>query len=220
MDLDEDGASAVALVPERQLSLAIGKEGQNARLAAKLTGWNIDIKGVESETARAPEEAAPEEAVAEEAAQVPAVVEAQIEEAVAAALKSAEAQEEPEKVEVEAKAEAAEPAVEEPAAEAEPVEAAAATPVDQPGAVEEPALTLEGLLEEPKKEEVPVGAVEQSTSLHDVPEGVWATRGPVAAEPGVIRFAEDIDEIRNRGGRRGRGGSRGRGRRARTSRRR
>jgi len=32
------------VVPERQLSLAIGKEGQNARLAAKLTGWRIDIK--------------------------------------------------------------------------------------------------------------------------------------------------------------------------------
>jgi transcription antitermination factor NusA-like protein len=32
------------LVPERMLSLAIGKEGQNARLAAKLTGWRIDIK--------------------------------------------------------------------------------------------------------------------------------------------------------------------------------
>ena len=31
-------------MPDRQLSLAIGKEGQNARLAAKLTGWRIDIK--------------------------------------------------------------------------------------------------------------------------------------------------------------------------------
>jgi len=31
-------------VPENQLSLAIGKDGQNARLAAKLTGWRIDIK--------------------------------------------------------------------------------------------------------------------------------------------------------------------------------
>ena len=31
-------------MPERQLSLAIGKEGQNARLAAKLTGWRIDIR--------------------------------------------------------------------------------------------------------------------------------------------------------------------------------
>ena len=32
------------VVPDNQLSLAIGKEGQNARLAAKLTGWKIDIK--------------------------------------------------------------------------------------------------------------------------------------------------------------------------------
>jgi len=33
----------VAIVPDNQLSLAIGKEGQNVRLAAKLTGWKIDI---------------------------------------------------------------------------------------------------------------------------------------------------------------------------------
>ncbi|MCT1605890.1 transcription termination factor NusA [Nesterenkonia massiliensis] len=41
--LDEATRSARAVVPEYQLSLAIGKEGQNARLAAKLTGWRIDI---------------------------------------------------------------------------------------------------------------------------------------------------------------------------------
>ena len=41
--LDEGTRSARAVVPEYQLSLAIGKEGQNARLAAKLTGWRIDI---------------------------------------------------------------------------------------------------------------------------------------------------------------------------------
>ncbi|MCL0046510.1 transcription termination factor NusA [Dehalococcoidales bacterium] len=40
---DEDGVASV-VVPDQQLSLAIGKEGQNARLAAKLTGWRIDIK--------------------------------------------------------------------------------------------------------------------------------------------------------------------------------
>jgi N utilization substance protein A len=40
---DEDNTAEV-VVPDRQLSLAIGKEGQNARLAAKLTGWRIDIK--------------------------------------------------------------------------------------------------------------------------------------------------------------------------------
>ena len=41
---DADEKSAKVVVPDYQLSLAIGKEGQNARLAAKLTGWKIDIK--------------------------------------------------------------------------------------------------------------------------------------------------------------------------------
>ncbi len=40
----EAGKTGTVIVPDRQLSLAIGKEGQNARLAAKLTGWRIDIK--------------------------------------------------------------------------------------------------------------------------------------------------------------------------------
>ena len=47
--LDDDpieGKTAVVLAPDDQLSLAIGREGQNARLAAKLTGWRIDIKSV------------------------------------------------------------------------------------------------------------------------------------------------------------------------------
>jgi N utilization substance protein A len=42
--VDEEHKIANVIVPERQLSLAIGKEGQNARLAAKLTGWRIDIR--------------------------------------------------------------------------------------------------------------------------------------------------------------------------------
>ena len=42
--IHEDGKSCRVVVPDDQLSLAIGKEGQNARLAAKLTGWKIDIK--------------------------------------------------------------------------------------------------------------------------------------------------------------------------------
>ncbi len=44
VDVDEGGKSASVVVPADQLSLAIGKEGQNARLAARLTGWKIDIK--------------------------------------------------------------------------------------------------------------------------------------------------------------------------------
>ena len=42
--VDERSKTAIVVVPDYQLSLAIGKEGQNARLAAKLTNWKIDIK--------------------------------------------------------------------------------------------------------------------------------------------------------------------------------
>lgn len=44
VEINEQEKSALIVVPDYQLSLAIGKEGQNARLAAKLTGWKIDIK--------------------------------------------------------------------------------------------------------------------------------------------------------------------------------
>ncbi len=44
VDADEAEKTARVIVPDYQLSLAIGKEGQNARLAARLTGWKIDIK--------------------------------------------------------------------------------------------------------------------------------------------------------------------------------
>jgi N utilization substance protein A len=55
--VDLEMRSARVTVPDYQLSLAIGKEGQNARLAAKLTGWRIDIR---SDTAPAHDEGAPE----------------------------------------------------------------------------------------------------------------------------------------------------------------
>jgi N utilization substance protein A len=52
--IDEETGTATVIVPDYQLSLAIGKEGQNARLAARLTGWRVDIK---SESQLADEEA-------------------------------------------------------------------------------------------------------------------------------------------------------------------
>ncbi|HWI21662.1 MAG TPA: transcription termination factor NusA [Baekduia sp.] len=51
--VDDEDRQATVIVPDDQLSLAIGREGQNARLAARLTGWRIDIKS-ESEFAQAP----------------------------------------------------------------------------------------------------------------------------------------------------------------------
>jgi transcription antitermination factor NusA-like protein len=44
VEINEETKTALVIVPDNQLSLAIGREGQNARLAAKLTGWRIDIK--------------------------------------------------------------------------------------------------------------------------------------------------------------------------------
>jgi len=51
--VDAEGRTARVIVPDYQLSLAIGKEGQNARLAARLTGWRIDIRPDTAETAGA-----------------------------------------------------------------------------------------------------------------------------------------------------------------------
>jgi len=63
--LNEKEEIAIVVVPDKQLSLAIGKEGQNARLAAKLTGWRIDIKSASM-------------AEAEKAAKIPAEAEAEV----------------------------------------------------------------------------------------------------------------------------------------------
>ena len=46
VELEPSEQTAVVAVPDRQLSLAIGREGQNARLAARLAGWRLDIKGL------------------------------------------------------------------------------------------------------------------------------------------------------------------------------
>ena len=63
--LEEDTKTAKVICPEDQLSLAIGRGGQNARLAAKLTGYRITMKG-EGETAEAIQnEFSPEEDVME-----------------------------------------------------------------------------------------------------------------------------------------------------------
>jgi N utilization substance protein A len=84
--LNEADGTAIVTVPDKQLSLAIGKEGQNARLAAKLTGWRIDIKSASvaeaeratqvKEGAVAAEETKPAEEEAETSAEQPTSEEA------------------------------------------------------------------------------------------------------------------------------------------------
>jgi transcription termination/antitermination protein NusA len=136
--IDEEHRIANVTVPERMLSLAIGREGQNARLAARLTGWRIDIRSdvAAAEAARVAKAAAeaPVQAEAEAPAEVaseppaeapPAETPAEVPEAAAPA---------------ETPAEVPSP-VEAPAPEAEPQEAAA--PTEEPEAVKAPAAVAE-----------------------------------------------------------------------------
>jgi N utilization substance protein A len=155
---DENGDKvANVIVDNNMLSLAIGKEGQNARLAAKLTGWRIDIKSekqiqeeaqrkAEAEAARlaamTPEEIAAEQAAKAEAVETfEALAHEPAEEELVEAAQAAEPAEteqpasEPAPTEVEAEA----PAQTEPTAEtpAEPVQATAETPAEPDQTFEE-----------------------------------------------------------------------------------
>jgi N utilization substance protein A len=194
VDLDPNALTALAVVPDRQLSLAIGKEGQNARLAAKLTGWKVDIKS-DVEAGEAPPKPAPK-AVAPAAAEAAEPVVAVVAEAAPVADEVA-AGAEPEVVEV------AEPAVETSTEEDKaPVEAAPVVPASPP----RPSPAPREKKAAPSPEPVGVAA----PSLSELPEEVWTVRRPAASsEPGQIRFAEDIEELRPEGpGRRRRSGGR------------
>jgi N utilization substance protein A len=115
VDIDEQNRIASVTVPERMLSLAIGREGQNARLAAKLTGWRIDIRS---------DQAAPREDTGTPAQPAAAIAEP------AEPVEPAESAEAPEPVEPVEPVESAEPV--EPVESAEPVEAAVTAASDAP----------------------------------------------------------------------------------------
>ncbi len=123
VDIDEEHRIASVTVPERMLSLAIGREGQNARLAARLTGWRIDIRSdvsVAEAKASTTDEPAGTDAVA---AVDPAA------DATTAADVPAAAPAKPKRATKKAAVEATAEAVAEPAAAAEPAaEAAPAKP--------------------------------------------------------------------------------------------
>ena len=221
VELDPNTLTAIAVVPDRQLSLAIGKEGQNARLAAKLTGWSVDIKSateaeaITQERARLAAEAARLAALAAEQARaeqaVDSVVEAEapvVEQEVVVAVSPQEVPSEDTK-----------PSVDEeqvPVAEPEPelvpvaaeIDSAAAAAQAEAAAAEEAAVVAELEREEAEllaaieaeeqqaAEEEALSAAE-ATSLRDLPEDVWSIpTGPGQAEPSQIRFAEDIAGLR------------------------
>ena len=226
VELDPNTLTAVAVVPDRQLSLAIGKEGQNARLAAKLTGWSVDIKSateaeaIAKERARLAAEAAraaallAEQAEAEKAAEAVAETEAPVveQEAVVAVSPQEVPPEDTEpSVDEEQVTEYAPVAEPEPEPELVPVTAAidaAAAAQAEADAAEESAIIAElereeaEMLaaieaEEQQAAEEEAPSAAEATSLRDLPEDVWSIpTGPGQAEPSQIRFAEDIDGLR------------------------
>jgi transcription termination/antitermination protein NusA len=125
--IDEEHRIANVVVPERMLSLAIGREGQNARLAAKLTGWRIDIRSDVSVAEAAKAEAAVVHVA--EAAPVPAPVPEPEAASEPEAVSEPTAASEPEAAPVAGPAEAGEPMAVEPAA---PAAADAPAPATEP----------------------------------------------------------------------------------------
>ncbi len=82
-NIDQARRAATVVVPDKQLSLAIGKEGQNARLAARLTGWRFDIKSVsavEAEKSLLPEPEAEAETILPEIEELEPIKEKEAEE--------------------------------------------------------------------------------------------------------------------------------------------
>ena len=201
VELNLDDGTAMAVVPDRLLSLAIGREGQNARLAARLTGWKVDIKSdveyqVEfQERTRLQEEAraaaaavaAEEIAIEPEAAPVPIAAEVdQMAETIVAQPIAVEAiADEGARVGLTEVVEDAVPAV----AELQPVDIAvtddaAETELAEYDAEVEVVADPEAVVEaveplpilEPVSESIQAAEEEQVTSLRDLPEDIWQVR--------------------------------------------
>ena len=215
VELNEDEQTATVVVQEKQLSLAIGREGQNARLAAKLTGWKIDIlSSTEAEMERMGRTPVAATAEAE-------VVSVEAEPVAAEAVETAAPEVAAPVAEVEAPA--AEP-VAEPAADKEPD----AQPVAEAETAEtEPAVEVSETGQEEEKVEAPVLSAEEELAALSIPpqddtadekeedesipltDDVWKVPQLASVGGSQIRFAEDImvsraPEGRRRG--RGRGG--------------
>ncbi|MEE9199629.1 MAG: transcription termination factor NusA [Dehalococcoidia bacterium] len=191
VEMNEEEQSATVVVPDRHLSLAIGKEGQNARLAAKLSGWRIDIKGaaeLEEERLQAggpavkvqprPKAAAPEPVEPAPVETAPQEEAAPAEEA--PAVPQEEAVPVAEVITPEEAPPVEEAAPEEPIPEEQPAPVAEATTPEKPAPVKAAA----------PKQVVSVGAEEAATRSI---EEIWPVAEEVVKPATVLRFAEDLD---------------------------
>ena len=236
VELSHGDATATVVVPDRQLSLAIGKEGQNTRLAARLTGWRLDIKGMtEWEEIR---EARRLQLAAEQALEREAELAASLAQAEAAAAAEDAVEEELVPVAADTLAEAA---VEEEVVEAEAPEEALVPEIDEDEILE--ALIREEDEQRAREEDaLPTFSVDdldtftldeveimsddaEETEDEDDEEAdlvLSPDLAPIAMltpDAGKIRFAEDLIEETRGGGRRNNRARRGGAARARGNRR-
>ena len=206
--ISNDNENATAVVPDRHLSLAIGKEGQNARLAAKLTGWKVDIKSdLDVDLTAEPEPVAPVEAVEG------SLDDADLIEKLAATIESTNAGDSSDQLlETEAVIEVSEEQVEKSSEETDEDELLAAMIAEEEAsAVEnntdseddpeaERTLTAEEelLLLEDENLDDPAEEEGLGTDLSEVPEDIWSIHRAGSGQEGVgaIRFAEDIEDLR------------------------
>ena len=191
VELNLDDGTAMAVVPDRQLSLAIGREGQNARLAARLTGWKVDIKSdVEYQVEFQERTRLQEEARA--AAAAIAAAEAEIEEAqaaVAAAVAAEEVAVEPESAPSDVEVEA------EPVPIAAEVDQMAETIVGDPVTVE--AIADEAIavgLTEVVEDAVPVAAELQPVDAAVTDDVVETELAEPVAEVEVVAEPDEVVE--------------------------
>ena len=184
VELNHDDSTAMAVVPERQLSLAIGREGQNARLAARLTGWNVDIKSdIEYQTELQERNRIAEERRAEEAAI--AAAEAEAADALAAADIGIDAiadEDIPFETEV---------VVEDTQVEAEPVPIAAEVSEADEAVVDEP-IAVEAGVSEPIAAEVETVDEVAAEPVVEMPEVVEQVETIEVVEPAASKL-EPVD---------------------------
>ena len=233
VELIESDQTAIVVVPDKQLSLAIGKEGQNTRLAARLTGWRLDIKGM-SEWEEIKEATQALNGSAEE----PEVEAAKAVEEASTIVEEATVAVEPEPVAEETAAVAEPERMAEETALPEPIEAVVSEPEVTSEEIDEDAILAALIQEEEEQEQEQQEAVVESLSVEDLgsftiddvelsnedeededeeddrDEDLPSFDGlPVLIpDAGKIRFAEDIvEEYRggSRSGRRRRGGGGG-----------
>lgn len=185
VELNHDDSTAMAVVPERQLSLAIGREGQNARLAARLTGWKVDIKSdVEYQVELQERNRIAEERRAEEAALAEAALaEAAAAQAEADALAATEsdidaiaAEEIPVETEV---------AVENTQIEAEPIPIAAEVVEVDEATIAEPVAAESGMAE-PIATEIEIVDAVAAEPAPDMPE---------VKTPEIVEQAEPVEAV-------------------------